>query len=726
MASKNGVRDEVSQAPELLRPLQRRHSDSQNKADRVGIWSRFTTPAFNEEDRDRLTSDASTKTRGLAELPLVNEAAQKRSRRSRNHTDASSAAAQWVACQASFVNIHEEDVSSPKSHPTRSTQSPTNSTASIATQYSHLPVPQNLNLAGHDGLRPLTTEEIDPTSFDLVAPLEAPQPPCSLEAKAELLLSIEHLKVIFDDPNHMQNFTDFLYAIKPEAVPRFYYYLTLVKASKAIDYANAIIGELPDLKIVPSVELPPNETISKPLIDMANKVLVGLAQEDLPAYVTHVWTRIVNTTIKQRIKNASSPTLCNVSEGLAEVFCLTDPSRNDDPILFASEGFYKATQYASRSVLGRNCRFLQGPKTNQHSIRRLREMLVVGKEHCEPLLNYKRDGSAFMNLLTITPLYDNRGNIRYHLGAQVDVSRLLKEFAGLASSADLSARRRALSEGSIDNGVKEIEELPASRDILGHLADMFTLSEMKIIQAAGEAAHETHIEKHNSAACSSSRTNNKSQSDPIPIEEAPMDNSISSSALTPLTGSSLTGHVQSIIDNFLLVRPFPSLNIVFTSPSLRVPGILQSSFMSRIGGSQGIRDSIAQAFKDGDGITAKVRWLARPMFMTGGRSPNLSTSPNLAQGRGRWIHTTPLLGVHGAIGVWVVVLVDDEEKHIAPSAPPVDMFNLERQRPFDVDINNDNKSASEADAKSVSVEHDEDEVIDPGPSHRARPRSYNG
>ncbi|KAI1280123.1 hypothetical protein F5Y07DRAFT_396280 [Xylaria sp. FL0933] len=690
-----------------------------------------TTSVF-DQDRDRLTVNQSSKPRGLANPPLVGQDAQKRPHRSRNHTNASSVAAQWVACQASFVNVQEEDISSPKTHPTRSTQSSTNSTASLATQASHLLAPRHLNHLNptdHDGLKPLTTEEIDPTSFDLVAPPEASQPPCALEAKAELLLSAGHLKVIFNEPNHMQNFTDFLYAQKAEAVPRLYNYLTLVKAAKAIDYSNAIMGELSTIKTtsISSIKLCPRETTNKPLIDVANEVLVGLSEEELPAYVTHVWTQIVNTTIKQRIKNASSPTLSNFSEGSAEGFCLTDPSRNDNPIVFASEDFYRMTQYASRSVLGRNSRFLQGPKTNQHSIRRLREMLAVGKEHCEPLLNYKRDGSAFMNLLMITPLHDNRGNIRYHLGAQVDVSGLLKEHAGLASLAKLSVQSRTPSEDATDDKVEEAEELPASTDILGELAKMLTLDELKILQAAGGAEHETYIEKYDSAGCcSSSRTNDKSQSEPMPMEEAPLDNSFSSSALTPLTSSSLTGHVRGIIDNFLLVRPFPSLSIVFTSPSLRVPGILQSSFMSRIGGPKDIRDTIAQAFKDGDCITTKVRWLARPMFMTGGRSPNLSTSSNIAQERGRWIHTTPLLGINGTIGVWVVVLVDDEEKHSAPSAPPIDVFNLERPRPFDVDIDNDNRSTSEADVESGSVEQDEVEVIDPGPSHRTRPRSRNG
>lgn len=226
-----------------------------------------------------------------------------------------------------------------KSHPTRSTQSPANSTASIATTPgSQLPALQSINIADHEGLKPLVAEEIDPASFDLVAPPEAPEPQYSVEVKSELLFSSEHLKIIFDDPKHMQKFTDFLYTLKPESVPLLNYYLNLVKASKAIGYANAIIGELTSVNRAPSSELPLTEAIGKSLMGRANETFGVLAQEELPAYVTHVWNRIVSITIKQRITNTLPPNLRDLSEGLAEVFCLTDPSRDDNPIVFASEG----------------------------------------------------------------------------------------------------------------------------------------------------------------------------------------------------------------------------------------------------------------------------------------------------------------------------------------------------------------------------------------------------
>ncbi|KAI0515374.1 hypothetical protein F5B22DRAFT_656057 [Xylaria bambusicola] len=754
VTGKNNVEDAVPKVSDLLRLEQKRHSVVQSSPGTLGLVCKSTTVTSSQEDGGKakvpiLGLVHATKSRSLSQPPSIEDGPQRSCYE--NHKETSSVAARWVSCQAGFVGTLDEAVSSPRTQPTRSTRSLANSAASIGTTPSdHLPALQSLSSTDNDGLKPLGTEEIDPTCFDLVAPPEAPRHQSSIETSSELLMSAEHLKIIFEDPKQMQKFTQFLYTRKPESVPLLNHYLNLVKALKAIDYSNAIIRELAPINRAPSIELPLIKTISKLLMGKANETFMVLVQEELPAYVTHVWARIVKSTIKQRVKSTLPPLLLELSEGLAEVFCLTDPSRDDHPIIFASEAFHKATQYGKRFSLGRNCRFryvskpvvpivrpgvrrkiygfpkltvatvFQGPKTNRCSVLRLKEALAIGKEHCETMLNYRRDGSAFMNLLMIAPLYDNRGNIRYHLGAQVDVSGLLKECAGLGSSIwELITQRHAQSDTYSGDCRQEIEDSRASKDILGDLAEMFSLSELKIVQGLGETGHDRHSEKTNSVGQSSSGTDSKLQvfiKDEAMAIEAPMANSISSSGLTPLTSSSLTERSQGMIEHYLLVRPFPSLSILFVSPSLRVPGILQTPFMSRIGGAQSTRDTITQAFKDGSGVTIKVRWLTRPL--AAGRNANITTttlSPD--QGRSRWVHTTPLFGVDGAIGVWMVILVDGEEKQRLLSAPPVDLCNMERRRPFDVNTGTEHRSTSWAsdevqfvDADGLIVEQDDPEV----------------
>lgn len=110
------------------------------------------------------------------------------------------------------------------------------------------------------------------------------------------------------------------------------------------------------------------------------------------------------------------------------------------------------------------------------------------------------------------------------------------------------------------------------------------------------------------------------------------------------------------MSQYLLIRPAPSLRILFTSPSLRVPGILQSPFLHRIGGSSRVRADLAAALGEGRGVTAKIRWLARP------------DEDGEGEGRPRWIHCTPLYGHTGTVGVWMVVLIDEEGSRDSISA----------------------------------------------------------
>lgn len=85
--------------------------------------------------------------------------------------------------------------------------------------------------------------------------------------------------------------------------------------------------------------------------------------------------------------------------------------------------------------------------------------------------------------------------------------------------------------------------------------------------------------------------------------------------------------------------------------------------MNKIGGSNRVREELTAALADGRGVTAKVRWVSRQG----------------EEGRNKWIHCTPLLGINGQIGVWMVVIVDDErhrlqrerERLMGRQAPPV-------------------------------------------------------
>jgi len=108
--------------------------------------------------------------------------------------------------------------------------------------------------------------------------------------------------------------------------------------------------------------------------------------------------------------------------GLGDCFVLTDPAKPDNPIVYVSDGFAKVTGYSRSEIILRNCRFLQSRHTDRSALRRLKTAIENRKESVELLLNYKKGGEPFWNLLYTTPLYDASGNLAFFLGGQINCS----------------------------------------------------------------------------------------------------------------------------------------------------------------------------------------------------------------------------------------------------------------------------------------------------------------
>jgi PAS domain S-box-containing protein len=101
---------------------------------------------------------------------------------------------------------------------------------------------------------------------------------------------------------------------------------------------------------------------------------------------------------------------------------ITDPRQDDNPIVFANVAFSKLTGFEHHEIVGRNCRFLQGPLTDRAEVARLRDAI----ERCKPieleLLNYRKDGSTFWNRLLVSPVFDDDGALTYFFASQFDVT----------------------------------------------------------------------------------------------------------------------------------------------------------------------------------------------------------------------------------------------------------------------------------------------------------------
>jgi len=101
---------------------------------------------------------------------------------------------------------------------------------------------------------------------------------------------------------------------------------------------------------------------------------------------------------------------------------VTDPRQPDNPIVLANQAFLELSGYGASEVLGRNCRFLQGPLTDAGAVAELRAAIAEQREHEVELLNYRRDGTPFWNQLHLSPIRDLDGSLIYFFGSQKDVS----------------------------------------------------------------------------------------------------------------------------------------------------------------------------------------------------------------------------------------------------------------------------------------------------------------
>ena len=102
---------------------------------------------------------------------------------------------------------------------------------------------------------------------------------------------------------------------------------------------------------------------------------------------------------------------------------LTDPYQPDNPIVFTNDAFVQMSGYTNDEIVGRNCRFLQGPETDRLAVAAIRDALAVDGEISTEIVNYRKDGSGFWNALFISPVFDRDGKLIYHLASQLDVSR---------------------------------------------------------------------------------------------------------------------------------------------------------------------------------------------------------------------------------------------------------------------------------------------------------------
>ncbi|KAL2069580.1 hypothetical protein VTL71DRAFT_14259 [Oculimacula yallundae] len=504
-------------------------------------------------------------------------------------------------------------------------------------------------------------EAVEGTEFFDLHPPAASGNNVSVEDVMKRLFSAEHLHFILGDHLLFFQFSTFLNRFRPRLVPTLIRYLEMRKAMKAIEYANAVAKSIrwpshTDYCKFSRVQAAATDIRFE---DYAARELLLLCSEALPAFVAHTLIGVVSDCVTRDITGQGIPIMRDLVGNLAEVYCLTDPSVHDNPIIFASEEFHRTTQYGTSYAINSNCRFLQGPGTDKDTTLRLAKAISLGQESNEILLNYRRDGTPFVNLLMCSPLYDDKGVIRYFIGAQIDVTGLVIDGLGIESfrallQDDETKRFEANQDGEYGNLHSKLSVLHPSnksKDSLSKLQElsmMFSQEESDVANRNSRGGDDSTEGSIRSGVPTSVK--HRGQSKRVIGGDEVQNNGLGLSNLNINNPNTTNMSLPGVYKHYLLVRPYPSLQIIFVSPSLRIPGLLRTHLFTKLGGPTQTISALESAFRDGASVTAKVLWLPKSTHVgERGRGP--------AEIKPRFIRCTPLLGSDDRVGVWMVILV---------------------------------------------------------------------
>lgn len=117
---------------------------------------------------------------------------------------------------------------------------------------------------------------------------------------------------------------------------------------------------------------------------------------------------------------------------------ISNPRLPDNPIVECNEAFVALTGYTPPEIIGRNCRFLAGPDTEEELTGQLRGAIRERRPALVEILNYKKDGSPFRNAVLVAPIFGSDGSLEYFLGSQMEIGDASTDF----SDRQGQARRR--------------------------------------------------------------------------------------------------------------------------------------------------------------------------------------------------------------------------------------------------------------------------------------------
>jgi len=182
--------------------------------------------------------------------------------------------------------------------------------------------------------------------------------------------------------------------------------------------------------------------------------------------------------------------LARAVESAESGITILDARSSEYPVAYANPAFHKMTAYPPEEILGKNLRMLRGPETAVAAQAELRDAMSEGRA-CRVLLqNYRKDGSAFWNDLSASPIPDDSGRVTHYVAVQTDVSQRMR--SGKLTASDLehfaAERTRELeaSLGRLEDRRRFVETI-----LNGLVAGLLTTDAKGVVSFANRAALHT-------------------------------------------------------------------------------------------------------------------------------------------------------------------------------------------------------------------------------------------
>jgi PAS domain S-box-containing protein len=134
----------------------------------------------------------------------------------------------------------------------------------------------------------------------------------------------------------------------------------------------------------------------------------------------------LNTAVKLAISPHRIKThqriLLQALQATQAAIVITDALQADYPIIEVNLAFQRLTGYSEKEVLGKNCRFLNGPETDIDVCSQLRTAINGAESAQVKILNYRKDGTTFWNNLIISPVFNSAGQVIRFINVFTDIT----------------------------------------------------------------------------------------------------------------------------------------------------------------------------------------------------------------------------------------------------------------------------------------------------------------